>query len=695
MSDGDRESKSAGNGDPQSQPTGDAGQGAGGQGQGGGGQGQGDGTPEHKHPGGTAAILGVQLLRFAGVQGLSLGAANLLHYGSILAVGAILGASDLGKYSLLLFLTGLVTQIIHIATKPGTIRRVFGSGDDDDEDDEDDDDAQPTDVSDRPPWTLGVGIVLCIGLSAIFAGAAVAFQNPIAQVLLGNADQGRMVMWAALTAGMLAIFRLTEIAIWFEQRPGAFLLVDTARPALNLVFIITLCLAGMDLEGSVLGALIGTTIATVLSLVVLRNSFDWAWSGREAVEILKLSRRRVPVVTSMWLIQNVDTFILSRFVDHHELGIYNLASRTGFAVALLPQGFRVALRPLRRGTAYLAMKREYGTQTAHGQLLAYFLLLCITSILAMFLLGEALVHDAAGDFASAGGLIPLAAAAMAMPALFRTVNSMAIEPRGRKPFVIGIVVVAVTYIGLAFLIVPKIGIYGPPTALLLGFVGPLLYVSLRSQLSEQPIEVPYWSLVRAVAVAVAIGVFFELFHPSGRWLQLAEIAGLMALWFAALLALRIVPEHHRRPLLHMARSTFRGSALHFSADEGLRKLPPNQREVLHDALAERRPASEIQPEGERLVKVLRRAGRRGDAAVGPVTELDAEMAIFLFSDEPAASRHARLRELLAQGADSNDIRVLEDIIKQLEKMPDAAWNGEDGGRRLRLPGRNGRGKPSG
>ena len=95
-----------------------------------GGQGGGSDSP-HTHPGGGAAILGVQLLRFSGVQGASLGLSNLLQYASVVAVGAILGTSDLGRYSLLLFLTGLVTTLIHVATKPGTIQRTFGVSDDD------------------------------------------------------------------------------------------------------------------------------------------------------------------------------------------------------------------------------------------------------------------------------------------------------------------------------------------------------------------------------------------------------------------------------------------------------------------------------------------------------------------------------------------------------------------------------------
>ncbi len=637
---------------------------------------------QHSHPGGTAAILGVQLLRFSGVQGLSLGTSNFIHYLQLPLVGAFLGVSGLGRYSLLLFLTGLVTQIIHVVTKPGTIRRVFGQGDEDDEDD-DEDDAQPSDVSQRPPWTLGIGIVLCIVLAAAFTLVAVIFQRPIANLLLGDPNQGRMVMWASMTAGMLSIFRLTEIVLWFEQRSGPYLLVDTSRPTLNLAFILIMLVSGTGLEGAILGPLIGTTIATVLSIVMLRHSFEWAWNGREVVEILKLSRQRVPVVTSMWVIQNMDTFILSRFVDKHDLGIYNLASRTGFMVALLPQGFRVALRPLRRSAAYMSMKREYGPDVAQGQLLAYFFLLCFTSILAMFLLGEALVHDATGDFASAAGLIPLSAGAMTMPALFRTLNSMAIHPKGRKTFIIGIVFVAVVYIGLAILIVPMIGIYGPPTAILIAFVGPVLYISLRSQLSEQPIDFPYWSTLRALGVAAGIAVFFQLVHPSGRWPQLAEIVGLMALWFGSLFVLRIVPEHHRRPLMHMARSAIRGSAVEFDAEGALRALRPKQRAALRPAVLDRMPPEEIGPQGEKLVKILRRAGRAGEAPMGPTTELDGELALYLFSDESMASRQTRMRGLLSRGVETHDLQLLEDVMGQLAKAPEAAWNGEgaDGSRR--------------
>ena len=69
---------------------------------------------------------------------------------------------------------------------------------------------------------------------------------------------------------------------------------------------------------------------------------------------------------SFWLVQNADIFILSRFIADTELGIYALASRLGFVVSFLPQGFRVAMRPLRKSAAFQAVRDQYGKATARA-----------------------------------------------------------------------------------------------------------------------------------------------------------------------------------------------------------------------------------------------------------------------------------------------------------------------------------------
>ena len=65
---------------------------------------------------------------------------------------------------------------------------------------------------------------------------------------------------------------------------------------------------------------------------------------------------------------------------------------------------------------------------ANGQLLAYFWLITLTAVLAMVLGGEILIQIGGPAFESAAPIVPLTAAAMSMPALYRTVSSMADLP---------------------------------------------------------------------------------------------------------------------------------------------------------------------------------------------------------------------------------------------------------------------------
>src|SRR4051794_21526866 len=198
---------------------------------------------EHSHPGGTGAVLGSHLAKFSSYQGVSLVLSNVLHYSSLVIVARFLGPHSLGSYALLFFLTGLVTQIIHIVSKPGTMMRTFGISDDD-ADDAGDDDEDSEVGSDRPTYTLGVGLVWTTLLAGSMIALVAIFQTQIASFLLHDSSQGLVVLFAAITGGVWAIFKLAEMVIWFEGRPLTFALVDAARPAFNLTAIVVILALG-------------------------------------------------------------------------------------------------------------------------------------------------------------------------------------------------------------------------------------------------------------------------------------------------------------------------------------------------------------------------------------------------------------------------------------------------------------------
>jgi O-antigen/teichoic acid export membrane protein len=637
-------------------------------------------------PGGTGAVLGMRMIRLSGVQGTAFAINSLLQMGMLVLVAQFLGPSELGRYSLLLFLAALIMHVLHIAAKPGTISRTFGGGDEDDDDEEDGEEA-----SSSPKHSLGVGLVMSVALGAAGAVVIALLREPIADMLLGGAGDENLVVLAGILGGVGVVFRLASIALWFERRPSAYLVAEVARPAISIAVLTPLVATGLGVEGALIGATAGTAAAAGLAVLMLRGSFEPSIDLAEAGAIARRGAMRAPILLSLFTIQQADVFLLSRFVDHADVGIYTLASRLGVAVTFAPQGFRVAMRPLTKSVLMPATQEEYGKSIFRGQLLGYFLLLCISGVLLMVLTADLLIGLAPPDYADAAPLIPLSAAALMMPALYRTVNTTATWPgKTRAVFIVGTVGGALAFIGLTLLIGPELGIYAPPVALLASLGTAVVITFVRGQLSEKAIEFPYGEVATALGVATVIGLGYEALTPLGTWADLA-LAGLgMALYVGLLFALRVIPEHHLPALAQMARTSVHGRPDLFNPTRGLRSLEPGQREALHAAVMTRIPEAELLPEedgrpdeavaargtsqGEDLVRALRSAGVRGGLQVSGRSEHDAEIARFLFADEPIAVRQATMRRLLAAGEQPGDLRALEDLVARLAKLPSRVWS---------------------
>ena len=628
---------------------------------------------QHDHPGGSGAVLGVNVMRNSSVQAITLVISNAIALVSIMVVAAFLGPAEMARYALLIFLAGLVTQIASLLVKPGTVRRVFGGGDDDDDDDDDDV------VATSPPRTLGTGLAWAVVLGAIATAVIYLLRRPIADGLLGNPEDEGLVAWAGVLAGALLLFKICDIVLWLERRPGAYLVADTSRPVLALIALAAFLAAGSGVEGALVGTVIGTAIAGVVGLVLLSGSFEPSFDLGEVKQIILRGRHRAPIVMSFWVVQNADIFLLSRFVDHTELGIYSLASRLGFVVSFLPQGFRMGMRPLRKSAMWDAFHDQYGKQTAGGQLLAYFCLVCILAVLIMVLVGGVLVDIAPAAYADAAKLIPLTALAFVMPALYRTVNQNVNVQNKRPLFIGGVICAALIFIGVTLALAGSIGVYAAPIGMILGFALPAGFLFVRGQLGKKPLFFPYREVLTALLLAALLAGGAQLLPEMNKFVDLAISLVLIVLWIVLLAPLKAIPRAHWTPLVHMIRSFRRGTPANFRARRGLRVLEPAERQELRNAVVGRLPRERLDPaageQGLSLVRSLRWVGKRGGIPLARETDYDAQLAVYLFEDASTAVRNASGRTVLATGADPNDLRALEDLVKHLAKLPDDAWEG--------------------
>jgi O-antigen/teichoic acid export membrane protein len=636
-----------------------------------------DAAKSESRPGGSGAVLGAQVVRYSSIFSGGLVVTNLLAFASTIVVAHLLGPAEFGQFALLLFLAGLLNLVFNLGSKQGTMRRVFGADDDEDDDDETEDEA----LSEAGQRSLGTGIVLTT-LLAVIGTAAVALLAPqVADLLLGGAGDRELVLWAAAAGGLGAVYRLASLAVWMERRPVAFVALESAQPLLILIFIVVLVASGSGLEGAIAGTAIGTAISTVVTVLALRGSFELCFAPREAVAIMRLGAPRIPVHASFWTINSSQVFFLSRYVSHADLGIFALAQRAGIVVALLPTGFRRALRPLKRTTAFAAVEDQYGSEVARGQQLGYFLLVTLASLLAITLLADPVVAMAPPAYADAAPLIPLMAAAMVAPTVFRMLNKSAKYRRKRRTFIVSAVVAGLLFIAGCLTLIPWLGLEGAPVAMMLAFTVPAAYIFYRSQWGREPIAMPYRALALATILAAACALGYYALDPSGVVLQIALGLGFLLAWAALSLATGVVPSYHRRPLLHMARAAIGRGSARFDSGEALRGLGPDDREALRLAIVERRPLEEIGTRlgadggAEQVARALRRAADLGGAFAGADSEHDAAIAEYLFSTQTVAGRDQTAKRLIRdEGVRPGDLRELETVLEDLEGVPAEQWS---------------------
>jgi O-antigen/teichoic acid export membrane protein len=636
-------------------------------------------------PGGTGAALGTQVLRYSGIHTVGVVISNVLTFGSVVLVANFIDPGSFGQLGLLLFLTGLMTLLFTVAAKQGTMKRTFG-GDDDDDDDEDDEE-----LSASPRRTLGTGFFLIGLVSTLGTLLTVFFAEPIANWLLGEGSDQSLVIWAAVAGGAGAVYRVASITIWLERRPYPYIAVEASRPIFTLLLTAPLLVAGTGLEGAIAGIAIGTALATVFALLVLRGSWQPCFFPAEAIAIYRKGAIRVPLVTSMWIVGYVDVLIVSRFVSDADLGTYTLASKAAFLAAFLPAGYRKALRPLQKTTTFRAVEDEYGVGTARGIQFGYFVLMLCGVMLTVTVFANVLVRVAPPSYADAASLIPLLALGLVAPTAYRMLNKSVKYANKRIPFIVGAVVAAGLFVGLALLLVPAVGAKGAPLAMIAAFLPPAIFIFWRSQHGRSPIRLPWRSILTAVGLAIVIAGLHSQLDVGGLIPQLLIGTVTVALWAVLAATLGGVPSYHRGALVEMTLGLLgRSRGTGFEPAGGLASLPRPERRALRRAILGHKPAPEATAglveadegqEARLLVEALRRVASEGGTpglprnyAARDAPRRDQAIGEFLFAPGPIAQRDQIGKRLLNDGvADAYDLHTLEATIARLRATPRAVW----------------------
>lgn len=309
---------------------------------------------------------------------------------------------------------------------------------------------------------------------------------------------------AVLTAYMSAFCEI-PVAIYLvrgqSRRVLALLLANAILlPAFTVIFVV---LADEGAIGAVRAALITAAVMGVVSIAVTIRESNFRFSWRLLRISLVFGLPLVPHLVGHWVVLLADRSVLDRLVPSSEVGIYALGANVAIAAFLLGTALARAFTP--------ALTREMKNHGAEGRvpvLGTWWVATLVWFCTAIVLFAGPLIHLLFDErYEGAITVVPWLVGAYLAAGIYNVVIQGAwFSMRVRLVPVLNFVAGAFN-VGLAFLLVPDVGIEGAAISTMIGFISLALMQGWSShRLCPIPWEYARWAkLLLAGGAAVAVG----------------------------------------------------------------------------------------------------------------------------------------------------------------------------------------------
>ena len=603
----------------------------------------------------------------------------MLGFLNVIVLTRFLDPSEYGELAILLVFSSMLTVIYGLGSLQGTLLVVFGSAGEEDVEDTDDEATAPD-----KKGALGTGLLLTTIVVGLGTAAVAATSGDLAGWLLGDGGKSDLILLAAISGGIAAIWRLASNVARMERRPETFAILHVARPALALAAAIPLVVADGGVTAVLIGFAIGNAAALLTALVANRGSYEFRFNRRLVPRILRRGVYLVPIIGGFWVVQNVDTLLLTRFVSAADIGFYRVAGRVASFGSYLSSAFLMAWGPMRLTATWQAVEKERGSESVRGEIVAYFIFGGLWLVVGMAIAADLLVRIAPSSYASAAPLIPLLAAGFVAHGALTVTYRAGRFPRRQLVYAGIVLACAAAFFPLALWLIGAYGTTGAAVAGIVIFLLGALGVGVVSQTGPNPIEFRYRRMLLAgLSAAICLGAAIALKGAPDPWRQLGEIAALLA-YPVLLVVMGAVPREDLEVVRRVGRSLLpvrdrRGR--HWRPS--LQALDPQDATMLELAVrhqwSPRDLASMVGGDESdvraRLVSMLRVLGSIDSTADDP--EADSRIGAYLLSPAIPAERDALAKSLYKRGLTTpSEIDALERTLQGLRALPRSTWDAQ-------------------
>jgi O-antigen/teichoic acid export membrane protein len=304
--------------------------------------------------------------------------------------------------------------------------------------------------------------------------------------------------------------------------------------------------ARMGVAGVYMAMLINASIFACTAFVLARSSFAWAFSRARLTELLRFGVPLIPVAIAYYLIMYSDRYFLRYFHGLDTVGFFALGVRVSSVLALMLNGFQMAIGPF----VYSHYKDEHAPET-FSKTFDYVSVAVTLAFTAISLFAADIVMlFATPAYMSAHYVVPLLAAGTALYGLGSYFSfGIGIAKKTVHRAWTGALAAAIN-VALNILLVPKMGIIGAGVATGISL---FLLAAMQMVISQGLYMVPYRfgrNLVIYVAAAAVVVITYSTgLDRSGLSLipvKAVMIAGVLGVAVAVRLVSRTEFEYLRR-----------------------------------------------------------------------------------------------------------------------------------------------------
>lgn len=386
------------------------------------------------------------------------------------------------------------------------------------------------------------------------AAIILIFYKGLAQLLHGTQDYASAVALAICAAPFMVQFRFLQNLLKWRQEPVRYAGLSIASLVIGLsVTIYLVVIAKLGITGVFAATLVNSILFCCLGLFMVRTSLALTFSWSRLRELMAFGVPMIALSLSYYFLTFSSRYIIRYYLDLDEVGMYAIGVRVASVLALLLNGFQMAMGPF----VYSHYQDEKSRET-FSKTFDYVSVATVMSVTALSLFGADIVAKfATQDYLPGHKVVPLLAsgtAAYGLGAYFSF--GIGISKKTVHKAWTGIVA-AVLNVALSLLLVPVMGIHGAALATFCSF---LVLAVLQMWRSQKLWHVPYrfWRnfIMYGVAAAAILFTYFTDLSRPGLAVAPAKL-GLMVAVFGSAVAVGLIRKREFRFTVRVIKRIFR------------------------------------------------------------------------------------------------------------------------------------------